>query len=57
MTLEPLGAGFKQNALIPIVTLIGLQMPLLVGGSVIMENIFNLPGLGQLMVNALNDRD
>ena len=46
-----------KNALIPVVTLIGLQLPLLVGGSVIMENIFNLPGLGRLMVNALTDRD
>ena len=46
-----------KNALIPIVTLIGLQLPILVGGSVIMENIFSLPGLGRLMVNALNDRD
>ena len=46
-----------KNALIPVVTLIGLQLPLLVGGAVIMENIFNLPGLGRLMVVALNDRD
>ena len=46
-----------KNALIPVVTLIGLQMPILVGGSVIMENIFNLPGLGRLMVTALEDRD
>ena len=46
-----------KNALIPIVTLIGMQLPLLVGGSVIMENIFNLPGLGRLMVEALNQRD
>ena len=46
-----------KNALIPIVTLVGLQLPILVGGSVIMENIFNLPGLGRLMVNALTDRD
>ena len=46
-----------KNALIPVVTLIGLQLPLLVGGSVIMENIFALPGLGRLMVNALQDRD
>ena len=34
-----------KNALIPVVTLMGMQLPLLVGGSVIMENIFNLPGL------------
>ena len=46
-----------KNALIPVVSLIGLQLPILVGGAVIMENIFNLPGLGRLMVNALNDRD
>ena len=46
-----------KNALIPVVTLIGLQLPILIGGSVIMENIFNLPGLGRLMVVALMDRD
>ena len=46
-----------KNALIPIVTLVGLQLPILVGGSVIMENIFNLPGLGRLMLDALTDRD
>ena len=46
-----------KNALIPVVSLIGLQLPLLVGGSVIIENIFNLPGLGGLMLLALNERD
>ena len=46
-----------KNGLIPVVTLIGMQLPLLVGGSVIIENIFNLPGLGRLMVNALEERD
>ena len=46
-----------KNALIPVVTLIGLQMPILVGGSVIMENIFNLPGIGRVFVLALNARD
>ena len=46
-----------KNALIPVVTLIGLQLPILIGGSVIMENIFNLPGLGRLMLVALMDRD
>ena len=46
-----------KNALIPVVTLIGLQLPILVGGSVIMENIFNLPGLGRLLLVALNNRD
>ena len=46
-----------KNAFIPIVTLIGAQLPILVGGSVIMENIFNLPGLGRLTVTALTSRD
>jgi peptide/nickel transport system permease protein len=46
-----------KNVLIPVVTLIGMQLPLLVGGSVIMENIFNLPGLGRLLLIALNSRD
>ena len=46
-----------KNALIPVVTLIGLQMPILIGGSVIMESIFSLPGLGRLMLDALRDRD
>ena len=46
-----------KNAFMPIVTLVGMQLPILVGGSVIMENIFNLPGLGRLMVTALDERD
>ena len=46
-----------KNASIPVVTLIGMQLPLLVGGSVIMENIFNLPGLGRLLLSALEVRD
>ena len=46
-----------KNALIPVVSLIGLQLPILVGGAVIMENLFNLPGLGRLLLSALEDRD
>ena len=46
-----------KNALIPVVTLVGLQLPIIAGGSVIIENIFNLPGLGRLMLIALNERD
>ena len=46
-----------KNALIPIVTLVGMQLPILVGGSVIMETIFNLPGLGGLLVSGLTERD
>ena len=46
-----------KNALIPVVTLVGMQLPILVGGSVIIENIFNLPGLGRLFLTALESRD
>ena len=46
-----------KNALIPVVTLVGGQIPILVGGSVIIENIFVLPGLGRLFVDALAQRD
>ena len=46
-----------KNALIPVVTLIGLQLPILIGGSVIMENMFAMPGLGRLMLEALTVRD
>ena len=46
-----------KNALIPVVSLIGMQFPIVVGGAVIMENVFMLPGLGRLMVDALTDRD
>lgn len=46
-----------KNSLIPIVILIGLQMPVLVGGVVIIEQIFNLPGLGRLLVEAVSYRD
>ena len=46
-----------KNALIPIVTVVGGQLPILVGGSVIIENIFVLPGLGRLFVDALAQRD
>jgi len=46
-----------KNALIPVVTLVGLQLPLLVGGTVIIEQIFCLPGMGRLIIDATNDRD
>ena len=46
-----------RNALIPVVTLIGLQAPLLIGGAVIMEQIFVIPGMGQLLLEAVSQRD
>ena len=46
-----------KNALIPVVTILGAELPILVGGAVILEQIFALPGMGKLMVNALDARD
>src|SRR6478672_3863547 len=46
-----------RNAMIPVVTLIGLQAPILIGGSVIMEQIFVIPGMGLLLLDAVNQRD
>jgi len=46
-----------QNALIPVVTVVGLQLPVMISGSLVMEQIFNLPGVGILEIQALNSRD
>lgn len=46
-----------RNALLPIITLLGLSIPGLIGGSVIIESIFALPGLGQLFYAAVMARD
>jgi peptide/nickel transport system permease protein len=46
-----------RNGLIPVVTLIGLQVPLLIGGAVILEQIFVVPGMGLLLLEAVFQRD
>jgi peptide/nickel transport system permease protein len=46
-----------KNALIPVITLIGLLIPILIGGTVIIEQIFTLPGMGQLLLDAVSSRD
>jgi len=46
-----------RNALIPVLTVIGLQLGVLLGGTIIIESIFALPGLGRLMVESVNLRD
>lgn len=46
-----------RNAVIPVVTLVGLSVPALVSGSVIIETIFNYPGIGLLYDSAAGDRD
>ena len=46
-----------RNALLPIVTIIGMQIPMLFGGAVIVEQIFSWPGLGLITMNAITGRD
>jgi peptide/nickel transport system permease protein len=46
-----------RNALIPMITVIGLQLPAIIGGAVIIEQIFAWPGLGDLAVKAIGQRD
>ena len=46
-----------RNSLIPIVTLIGIQVPFVIGGSVVLEFIFVLPGMGLRLLRALGERD
>ncbi len=46
-----------KNALIPVVTMMGVQVAVLIGGSVVIEQIFSLPGVGRLLLEALNQRD
>jgi len=46
-----------RNALVPVITLAGLQAPLLIGGAVIIEQIFVIPGMGLLLLDAVNQRD
>lgn len=46
-----------KNALIPVITLIGVQIPLVVGGTVILELIFGIPGMGTLLIDSIQARD
>jgi len=46
-----------KNALIPIITVIGLDIPLLIGGAVVTEQIFQWPGIGQLTIQSIGSRD
>ena len=46
-----------RNALIPVVTMMGLQFGFLLGGSIVVETVFNWPGLGRLLVDSVNQRD
>jgi peptide/nickel transport system permease protein len=51
------GRHALRNALIPIITLVGLSIPSLIAGAVITEFIFSYPGLGQLTITAISQND
>ncbi|WP_339164858.1 ABC transporter permease [Siminovitchia sp. FSL W7-1587] len=58
--LEEKSVIFKhalKNAIIPIITLFGMRLGLIFGGSVIIETVFSIPGIGKLMVDAIFSRD
>ncbi len=58
--LKERGVVFRhalKNAFVPVVTVIGLQLGALLGGTVIIEQIFGLPGIGWLMIQAISQRD
>ncbi len=46
-----------KNALIPVITIIGLQMRVIIGGSLLIEQVFNIPGIGTLLVDTIRHRD
>ncbi|ALG72865.1 glutathione ABC transporter permease [Azospirillum thiophilum] len=46
-----------RNAMIPIITMVGLQFGFLLGGSIVVETVFSWPGLGRLLVDSVNYRD
>ena len=46
-----------KNAIIPVITLLGMQVRNLVGGSVLIEQVFNIPGMGRLMVSSVFNKD
>lgn len=46
-----------RNAIVPIVSLVGLAVPMLLGGSVLIEQVFSIPGMGRLAVDSINRQD
>ena len=52
-----IGRHALRNGLVPVVTVIGMQIPLLFGGAVIVEQLFSWPGLGLMTMSAILSRD
>lgn len=55
--LSVIGVHGLRNALIPVVTVVGIQAGALLGGTVVIEQVFSWPGLGTLVINAIGNRD
>jgi len=55
--LTVIGRHAFRNALLPLITIISLRLPVLVGGAIVIEAIFQWPGMGQLSVQAIQQRD
>ncbi len=51
------GRHAMRNALIPVITIVGLQLPILVGGAVIIEQVYSIPGMGRYYISAVNQQD
>jgi peptide/nickel transport system permease protein len=49
--------GVLRNAMVPVITVMGLQFANLVTGTIVVENVFSLPGLGRLIFQAIGNRD
>ena len=52
-----IGVHAARNSMIPVVTLLGIELGSLLGGSIIVEGIFNLPGIGQALFDAVRLRE
>jgi peptide/nickel transport system permease protein len=46
-----------RNALVPVITVIGLQLPVVIGGTVIIESIYSIPGMGRYYISSINQLD
>ncbi len=55
--LTVVGQHVFRNALLPLITIVSLRLPVLVGGAIVVETIFQWPGMGQLSVQAIQQRD
>jgi len=55
--MQTLRRHVLRNALIPVITIMGLQFANLLAGTIVVENVFALPGIGRLILQAISQRD